>query len=103
MDSLPNLFKKLFPPEEVIKCAKTKSTEMVTKILAPYSRNYICNILKNRKFSLTIDESTDISVQECLVLMVRFLNETSSSVEDHFLGLLKLEESSSQDIFEKII
>lgn len=43
--------------------------------IAHYERMEILEIFKKHKFSLVIDESTDISVAQILAISVRFLEE----------------------------
>lgn len=98
MDTLPELFNTLAESKDkkdVIKCSSKKAAELVNTI-SIFSRDLITEKLKNTKFSLIIDESTDISCKKCLVLVVRYRDK--DVVKDEFFGLLELEDSTAKSI-----
>lgn len=59
-------------------------------------------VLESTKFSLIIDETTDISTEKSLALVVRYYDEKTMSVRDRFFGLLKLEDCTAEAIFNAI-
>lgn len=92
MDFLPALLVECCPDSQIaklVKCARTKSCQ-VAKILGNKSLEKIIVELKERKFSLIVDETTDISSRKALVLVVRYIDTLTCSARDRFMGLLEV-------------
>jgi len=62
----------------------------------------ICNILKTTKFSLIIDETTDIFVTKSLVVVVRYFDTTRLIIKDRFLTLLEAKFCTAEDLYNSI-
>ena len=58
----------------------SKASYIMQEVIAYQERKDTSEICKNKKFSLIIDENTDIglSVAQILAVMVRFLDETNT-------------------------
>ncbi|KAJ8912030.1 hypothetical protein NQ315_000523 [Exocentrus adspersus] len=81
MDHLTELIKSVSKDSQVIKelrCARTKATVF---------------------FSLILDETTDISTQKSLAVVVRFYD---NDWKDHFLGLLKVKSCAAEDLYNQV-
>ncbi|XP_055837589.1 zinc finger MYM-type protein 6-like isoform X2 [Episyrphus balteatus] len=105
MDALPSLISNVCPDSSIaktIKCGRTKATSMINNIIGPFSQSLIVEHLKNNKFSIIIDETTDVSSTKCLVLVTRFFNIVTNKMTDHFFALLELQHSDSQEIFSSL-
>lgn len=77
-EHLANLISKICTDLEIaknIKCSRTKTTAVVKNVIGQSSSNNICTILKSTKFSLIIDESTDLSTKKHLVVVARYFHE----------------------------
>ena len=64
-DHATKLLSVMFPDSNIAKkfsSARTKTTAVVTNILAPYVREKLIVAMKCKPFSLLFDEATDISV-----------------------------------------
>lgn len=74
-----------------------KKAQKITKYaIAPENTKFIKNITKDQYYSLIIDESTHITTEKNLAVIIRvFENE----VKDRFLGLIPVEDSSAQGLF----
>ena len=57
---------------------------------------------RNEKFSLLIDESTDISVTQILAIMVRFFYARLLNVKDALLDAVVVENDSLQGLYESV-
>jgi len=68
----------------------------------PYSMMEICNILKTTKFSLIIDETTDISVTKSLAVVVRYFDTTRLIIKDRFLTLLEVKFYTTENLYNSI-
>lgn len=58
--------------------------------------------LRKSKFSLIIDETTDISTSKSLVMVARFYDTAAEKVCDKFLALIKIEDGTANGIFTSI-
>lgn len=72
---MPDLLKSALPDSKIaknIKCSRTKATATVKSMAKEYHKQ-ISAILNAVKFSIIIiDEVTDISVNKCLAILVRY-------------------------------
>ncbi|XP_055909018.1 LOW QUALITY PROTEIN: uncharacterized protein LOC129943532 [Eupeodes corollae] len=105
MDFLPTLISTVCPDSSIaktIKCGRTKGTSMLNNIVGPFAQSLIIEQLKNTKFSIIIDETTDVSSTKCLVIVTRFFNNVLNKMTDHFFGLVELQLSDSQEIFSSL-
>lgn len=72
MDHLPKLLQSAVPDSEILKsvsCSRRKTTPLLKKIQKE-SEQSISATLKETKFSIIIDETTDVSVKKCLAIVV---------------------------------
>uniref|UniRef100_A0A0K8WKB5 DUF4371 domain-containing protein n=1 Tax=Bactrocera latifrons TaxID=174628 RepID=A0A0K8WKB5_BACLA len=86
MDFLQKLLKECCPDSRIaqqLHCGRAKATELVDQ-LGKRSCEEITEKLRTNKFSLIVDETTDVSTKKCLILIVRFFDKFSRSVDDKF-------------------
>ncbi|EFN64682.1 hypothetical protein EAG_13323, partial [Camponotus floridanus] len=106
MDHLPAFIKSICPESKLIQnihCRRIKTNLILRDIFR--EENIMLNIIlseqiKQNYFSLIIDGTTNIGTQKNLVVCVRLIS--ASSVKDHFLTLMSLENSTAQYITDKI-
>ena len=55
-----------------IKMHRTKCSSLILNVLSPNMRKELIEDVGQQKYSLIIDESTDVSDQNCLALMIKF-------------------------------
>ncbi|XP_036321125.1 LOW QUALITY PROTEIN: zinc finger MYM-type protein 6-like [Rhagoletis pomonella] len=104
MDFLPALLKDCCPDSKIaaaIQCGRTKSTE-IADILGNKAKNKIVRKLKSSKFSLIVDETTDLSTKTCLVLVVRYFDKLTQRVYDSVLSLIELKNCDASSIYDAI-
>ncbi|CAH1365192.1 unnamed protein product [Tenebrio molitor] len=92
MEHMPQLIKSVCPDSEVakhLKISRTKATE-VTKVIKDESVELIVNSLKGKVYSLIMDETTDLSTQKSLVVLIRYYDDKRQEIRDAFLGLIRL-------------
>ena len=78
-------------------CGRTKATKLVTNVIGMQGRDNMIGILQNTKFSIIIDESTDIATTKNLAIMVRFYRD--KKVHDRFLDIIEIADGSAQNIY----
>lgn len=104
-DHLPKFIKSICPDSDIAKninCSRTKATYLTNECINLEQLGNISNVKKN-KFSLLIDETTDISTEKSLAMVVRFYDDHNKKVSDNFFGLLKLTDSTAESIFSAVI
>lgn len=78
--------------QQKLKAGRTKTTALIQNVLGQKGFDDLVQIMRRKKFSLIIDESTDISSTKHLVLCVRYLSESEADdhVCDEFLTLIEV-------------
>ncbi|XP_036320386.1 uncharacterized protein LOC118734808 isoform X2 [Rhagoletis pomonella] len=74
-----------------IKCGRTKAAETINGVLAENFMEDMANCLRHNKFSLIIDESTDISTSKCLGVVARYFDQQNGKIRDRFLRLIEVQ------------
>lgn len=93
----------MFPDSEIAKkfsCARTKTTAIVKKALAPHFTNKVIDNLSN-PFSLLMDESNDKTDKSCIIL-VRVLDEKLGVVRTRFLDMPIVNIGTAVNLFEAL-
>lgn len=85
-----------------INCSRTKGRGLIIDVLAPKSLNEAGEKLRSAKFSLIIDETTDISTSKCLAIIARYFDDGTNEVRDRFLGLLEVSSCTANALYESI-
>ena len=104
MNHFVDLVKNIAPDSKIlkeIKCARTKGTAFAKNVIRLTMENILNNLLRNHKFSLCIDESTDMSTKKLLSLVVRVSSE-DFRIRDYFFGLIKVSEADASSLYEVI-
>lgn len=81
---------------------RTKCAQIVKKVIAKREEEKLVSILQTRKFSILIDETTDITDKKFMCLLVRYVSSSDKKVKTQLLELLALDatNSSAEKIFE---
>lgn len=82
---------------------RTKCTEMMNGVLAPYFLEKLVHGVDDQKYSLLLDKSTDISVSKYLGVVIRYFNEEKGKVLSTFLGLMELEGGDARSIAKAVL
>ncbi|XP_074038465.1 protein FAM200B-like [Leptinotarsa decemlineata] len=100
MNTFPDFCKSVYVDSEIakeIKLKRKKTTQLIVGHLGPNFKNEIVNDLRRIHFSIIIDETTDICMKKCLVIVVRYWK--NESVYDRFLDLIETESGTAEGIF----
>lgn len=81
---------------------KTKASYVMQYGLAWEEREEVTEMCKKNKFSLMIDESTDVSVSEILAVMVRYYDKNKWKVTDALLDILEVEDASAEGLYKVV-
>ncbi|XP_023309857.1 uncharacterized protein LOC111691381 [Anoplophora glabripennis] len=94
VDDMVDLLKDIGKDPKVvndIKLGRTKCTNIIENVLCGKETRDLVEVLKNNYFSVLIDESTDISVQKFLCVLVRFVCPVTKNVKTDLLEMIKLD------------
>ena len=94
-----------FPDSEIAKSLsmkKTKLSYIVQDSLAFEESNILADICKNQKFSLIIDECTDISVTQILAVVVRYFDHNKQDVVDALLDSIVVEDGKALSLYKSV-
>ena len=102
-DHLTEVMKKMFPDSKIAESMtmkRTKASYVMQEGIAVEESESLSSLCKNTKFSLLIDESTDISVSQVLAIVVRFFQ--NRKVTDALLTTVEVEDSSAQGLYTAV-
>ena len=85
------------------KMHKTKCTEMINGVLAPYFLKKLVADVGDQCFSLLLAGSTDISVSKYLGVVIRYFHDTKHTIVSTFLGLIELEGGDARSIARAVV
>lgn len=104
MDHLTGFLKSVAPDSKIvksIKCNRTKSTQLMTQVIGQSNTKEISCDLKDKFFSILIDESTDIATKKSLAIVVRYFK--CEKVVDRFLDLIEVSDGTAQGIYDSLV
>ncbi|KAJ8046685.1 Zinc finger BED domain-containing protein 5 [Holothuria leucospilota] len=99
---LPSLCPDSIIPKNMEVMTTTKASYIIQQGIAFREREELVEILKNQKFSITVDESTGQSVPQILAVAVRYFDETIFRSVDRLLGIIEVEEATAEGVFNAI-
>lgn len=85
------------------KTHRTKCTEMINDVLAPYFLKKLVADVGDQRFSLLLDESTDVNVSKYLGVVIRYFSDTKQTIVSTFLGLVELEGGDAKSIARAVV
>lgn len=92
IDHLVALLKNIAPDSKIIQdmnLKRTKCTEILKNVLCEVETQELIQHLQNHKFSILVDETTDISVKKQLCVLVRY-QSSAGKIETRLLELIEL-------------
>lgn len=78
---------------------KTKCTAIIKNVVSPY---ILVNDIGESKYSLVVDESTDVSQTKWMSVCVRFFDKKRLLVTTHFLGIFLVEEATTEHLHNNL-
>ncbi|XP_057324621.1 uncharacterized protein LOC130667150 [Microplitis mediator] len=98
---LTELLKKIDPKSDVfnnMKLHRTKCAMLMKNILGPCMLEDLVNDVKECPYSLIIDESTDISTEKVLCIMIRYFSKKKKKIITTFYRLVKISDATANGI-----
>lgn len=111
VDHLQSVLKSSFVDSKIaegLQLKRTKTTAILKNILGETEKNNLADKLKSSKFSILIDESTDIAAVKTMAIVVRFYDEDLGSVCSKIWELVQVgspgnPETTAQNLFETVL
>ncbi|KAI8117673.1 SCAN domain-containing protein 3 [Lucilia cuprina] len=103
-DHLVNVCQSSFSDSDIatnMSLGRTKANAIVKNVIGKKQFSTVCELLRNNKFSLCVDESTDLSNTKSLCLVVRVCFDFN--IQDLFFGLLKVQECDAKSLYKLIV
>lgn len=86
-----------------LKLNRTKCTEIMKNVLMPHFRKELLDDIGNQKFSIIMDESTDVSVSKHLGLVIRYYSAAQEKIVSSFLELVSIESADARGIVNGVV
>ena len=86
-------------------CAKTKTTCILNRAVAPQFREELVSLMQQAPYSLSVDDSNDTGLEKMNPLTVRVYDEKSQKVDTRFLDMCTTsgtDASTAKAIFDKM-
>lgn len=105
-DDLVELIKATCTKPDVVKgiaLARTKATKVINNVLCKVETSQLISILKVINFSILVDESTDLSMDKYLCILVRYICPESGKLMTMLLKMLKLDatDTTAENIYKQ--
>ena len=101
---LTKMIQSLYLDQEVVQkmsCSRTKCRSIIVNVSGRFSFECLIDKLRENKFSLIIDESTDISSVKCLAIVIRMFDE--NKVQDEFLCTKEIAKTDTDHIYDLLV
>ena len=104
-DHLIPLFKNIFVDSKIaldLSLGRHKCKNIITKVIAKRETQKTIKELQKRKFSILIDESTDITDEKNMCVLARYVSPTTNKITTQLLDLVYLDATdySANKLFE---
>lgn len=86
-----------------LKLHRTKCSEIIKNALGPHFKKTLLTDIGSSKFSLIIDESTDITVHKYLGIVIRYYSSKQRNIVSTFFALIELETSDARGIVNALV
>ena len=85
-----------------IKLHRTKCTKLISKVVSPALLEELKEDVKGKKFSVLIDEATDLAVNKHVCVVIRYFSESRGKIATEFVGLVPVVGATGSDIFSAL-
>lgn len=82
---------------------RTKCTQVINQVLAPHFRETLLQDIGTQKYSIILDESTDVSVSKFIGIIIRYFSPNMNSIVSSFLALEPIEKADARGIVTSLV
>lgn len=93
IDHIVDVLKDIFDDSEIcqkIQLKRTKATNVIKNVISPFAKQLLAKKLMMSKFSVMIDESTDIGCESTMCVIVRFHDNEEQRIVSRFWSLVQV-------------
>ena len=87
---------------EKIKLHRTKCSLLVKKVISPALYQDLCADMAGQKYCVILDESTDVSCNKLLCVIIRYHSKSEKRIMTSFLSLIPVVKATGKDLFEAL-
>lgn len=87
---------------EKLKMHRKKCTQILTNVVSPAMKEELIADVQGKRFSLIVDESTDVSAAKELCVIVRYFSQVEKKILTAFVDLIPVVHTSADDLFNAI-
>lgn len=105
IDHLICLIKSVASDSKIAKglsCGRTKAAYTTSDVLRKEAMIQMSEVLRFNKFSIIIDETTDVATFKCLAVVARYFDRNIGKVRDRFVTLIELTQFDAKSMFETL-
>lgn len=106
VDHLINIIPQLDPSSDALrnlKIHRTKCSMLIKNVLGPSMLEALIEEIGDFPYSIIIDESTDLSTQKVLCVIVRFFSHKARQVVTTFYRIIKVTECDAKSVHDSIV
>ncbi|XP_064082008.1 uncharacterized protein LOC135198395 [Macrobrachium nipponense] len=81
---------------------RTKCSKLITNVISHAYQEELMKDIQGEKFALLVDESTDVSTEKQLCIVVRYFSRAEMRIVTEFLGLFTVSEVTGEALFSTI-
>ncbi len=85
-----------------VKLHRTKCSKILSEVVSPSLKEELAEDIKGKKYSMFIDESTDVSVTKVLVIAVKYFSLKRGAITTALLSASALVHATGEDLFEAV-
>ena len=106
MYHISDLLPKLYPDSQIaanFKCKRAKAKCIVKNAVSAHFHEKHEQNLKNTRFSIIIDETTDVSTCKELAIVTRHYDKQSLTVQSHLYDLLDVPQADAEKLYQTLV
>ncbi|XP_047474151.1 uncharacterized protein LOC125028715 [Penaeus chinensis] len=109
-EPLAELQRRMFPDSDIAQSLNIKRTKFneVMKALSKMASEDLASKLRTNKFSIIVDETTDVNTTKCLAVLVKYYDKERDCIEVSMLDMIDIFQSSivgstGENLYELIV
>ena len=81
---------------------RSKATAIIKNVVAEDIKEELKKAVAGKKFSVLIDESTDITITKLMAVLIRYFNEDLTEIVTEYAGTVVVVGTTGQELFDKL-
>lgn len=95
------LLKNLFHENDALKrvhLGKQRASNVIRQVFGKHLLQELCEVLKERMFSVIIDETTDRNTTKQMSIIVQYWDDSKNKIQNSFLDLVEVHDSTAEGL-----